>query len=185
MARFASSPPAPHRVRRSTRTTVVGTVAAAVTLAAVGCASGGGTYKVSQAAAKDDVNRTLDAMVQAIGASRQDYTSAVILQHCDNGMGGYDGWQVYSDGVFQHQTRDGAATMADTLSAYLRRAGYSGVKQTADARSIFLEGTKSGMQAILGYDSSNGGDEIDISVKTACDIVPDPAVATTDQVKIG
>lgn len=184
MARSASSVPAPNRVRRSTWATVVA-VAAVVALAAVGCASAGGTHKLSQAAAKDDVSRALDAMVQAIGANRQDYTSAVILQHCDNGMGGYDGWQVYSDGVFQHQTRDGAAAMADSLNAYLRRADYSGVKQTADARSIFLEGTKGGMQALLGYDSSNGGDAIDISVKTACDIVPDPAVATTDQVKIG
>ena len=143
------------------------------------------THKDSQATAKDEVTRALDAMVQGIGASRQDYTSGVALEHCDNGVGGYDGWRVYSEGAFHHQTRDGAVTMADALSAYLRRAGYSGVTQTVDAQRVRVEGSKDGIKAVLFTESSGGGDTIDITAATGCDVVPDPAVATSDRVIIG
>jgi hypothetical protein len=37
----------------------------------------------------------------------------------------------------------------------------------------------------MHYDASDGLDQITITAGTGCDIVPDPAVATTDQVKIG
>jgi hypothetical protein len=148
-----------------------------------------GTHKVSQANAKDDVTRVLDSLVQATGASRQDYTSGVVLQHCDNGFGGYDGWQVYGEGTFEHQSRDSAIAMADTLSGYLRRAGYSDIQQTRDAHTIRVAGVKDDIEAALSFDTTSSSavlnQQIHLGATTKCDIVPDPAVATTDQVKIG
>ncbi|WP_194892817.1 hypothetical protein [Catenulispora pinisilvae] len=164
---------------------LVGLVTAAV-VAAVGWRLWGGeTHKVSQAAAKGEVTRALDSMVQATGVSRQNYTSAVALQHCDNGVGGYDGWEVYAGGAFEHQTQGGAVAMANVLSAYLRRAGYSGVKQTVDAQTVRVDGTKGGVAAVLHYDASDGLDQIIITAGTGCDIVPDPADTTAVSKIIG
>ncbi|WP_370376230.1 hypothetical protein [Catenulispora sp. GAS73] len=43
--------------------------------------------------AKQEVAQALDAMVQSVGANRPDCNSKIVLEHCDNGMGGYSGWQ--------------------------------------------------------------------------------------------
>ncbi|MEY9855028.1 hypothetical protein ABH935_000627 [Catenulispora sp. GAS73] len=51
------------------------------------------THKVSQVTAKQEVAQALDAMVQSVGANRPDCNSKIVLEHCDNGMGGYSGWQ--------------------------------------------------------------------------------------------
>ena len=182
-------PPTPKSSLHPAQWALIGLVLAVFValVAAVGWSVWGdhGSHKTSQAAAKDEVTRALDSMVQATGASRQGYTSGVALQHCDNGVGGYDGWQVYSQGEFAHQTRDGAAAMASSLSAYLRRAGYSDVKQTIGTQTVRVEGTKGDIKAVLYFGAVGAGDSINITAATGCDIVPDPAVATGDRVIIG
>lgn len=100
-------------------------------------------------------------------------------------MGGYSGWQVYSIGTFDHQTRDNTVAMANSLSALLRRASYSGVKTTVDAQTVRVDGAKGDIQATLYLDSPNAGDSIDITASIGCNIIPDPADTTTEGKIIG
>lgn len=100
-------------------------------------------------------------------------------------MGGYSGWQVYSIGTFDHQTRDNTVAMANPLSALLRRASYSGVKTTVDAQTVRVDGAKGDIQATLYLDSPNAGDSIDITASIGCNIIPDPADTTTEGKIIG
>lgn len=143
------------------------------------------THKLSQATAKQEVAQALDGMVQSVGSNHPDYNSKIVLEHCDNGMGGYNGWQVYSIGTFDHQTRDNAVAMANTLSTFLRQAGYSGVRTTVDAQTVRVDGAKGDIQATLYLDSSSAGDSINITASTGCNIVPDPADTTTEGKIIG
>jgi len=181
-------PPAPKPGRRPALRAFVGVGASAVAVLLV---VGGWylwhreTHKVSQATAKQEVAQALDAMVHSVSANHPDYNSKIVLEHCDNGMGGYNGWQVYSIGTFDHQNRDNAIAMANTLSAFLRRAGYSGVKTTVDAQTVRVDAAKSDIQATLYLDSSSAGDSIDITASTGCNIVPDPTDTTTEGKIIG
>lgn len=185
---FDTGPPAPTGRRRPALSAFAGVGASAIAALLV---VGGWylwhreTHKVSQATAKREVDQALGAMVQSVGANHPDYSSKIVLEHCDNGMGGYNGWQVYSIGTFDHQTRDNAVAMANTLSAFLRQAGYSGVKTTVDAQTVRVDGAKGDIQATLYLDSSSAGESIDITASTGCNIVPDPADTTTEGKIIG
>ncbi|NUP48938.1 MAG: hypothetical protein HOW97_16780 [Catenulispora sp.] len=148
------------------------------------------THKISQTTAKQKVGQAFDAMAQATGVNRQDFEPGMALEHCDNGMGGYDGWKVYSEGGLQNQTREGALAMAEKLSAYLRTAGYSEVKETTDARSVRVDAHKGEITSVLIFDSSGiytaKKNMIVMSAGTGCDVVPAPTTPTTDPlVQIG